>query len=206
MHNSLLQVPPDLITYNLVLRAIRDTTFGDCKPQDLLCEGIASETIVIDDNRPNLLAYPPVLSYLPVTALKTNLLPGEKHFKPRARTAKKEAALVPTNIDEIDLNGILKLNKLILFGGMNGFLENMKVNRITPDVKTLTYLIDLVPGSAKAEEMIIQYARTTKVTLDIDFFNMLMKKRAVQMRYAEARVGLLPITCLQFTFLPLITV
>lgn len=87
------------------------------------------------------------------------------------------------------MDAILKQNKLILFGGVEGFLEKMKNDRIEPTVKTVTYLMELVPDSTAAENEIIKYAKSKKISLDIDFYNMLIKKRALRSNKKDAKVN-----------------
>ena len=92
----------------------------------------------------------------------------------------KNSIELPPEIVNIDLDAVLKQNKLILFGGLEGLMQKMKYDRIEPNVKTVTYLIELVPGSVAAEETVIKYAKSRKIPLDIDFFNSLIKKRSMR--------------------------
>ncbi|KAJ8687748.1 hypothetical protein QAD02_023542 [Eretmocerus hayati] len=186
------KIPPDMFTYNLLLRAIRDTNFGDFSLKNLLTDGEDS-TIVTDRNRSNLLLYPPMVSPLPfgntqkdckthtndpvdlpaATSIETS---DTKSLVPRENILES----LPDSIKNLDFNAIIKQNKLILFGGVDGILNKMKEDRIVPNIKTVTYLIELVPNSVAAENEVIKYAREYKIPLDIDFFNMLIKKRAVR--------------------------
>lgn len=202
-----LQIPPNLFTYNLLLRAIRDTHFGDCTVNDLLLPD-TEYAVIYNEKRPDILLYPPVLSPLPlrnvqrknsdkVTAL---LSPPPAESSDLASTEAKDSSSVdhenredlpeplPPSVANLDLDAVMKQNKLILFGGVEGLLGKMKSDRIEPNVKTITYLMELVPGSVAAEEAIIKYARTYKIQLDIDFFNMLIKKRCMRDAKADAKV------------------
>jgi len=74
-----------------------------------------------------------------------------------------------------------------LFGGVNGLLEKMKNDKIKPTIKTITFLMELAPDSLAAENEIIKYARSENIKLDIDFFNMLIKKRSLRGAKKEAK-------------------
>ncbi|XP_014206763.1 pentatricopeptide repeat-containing protein 1, mitochondrial [Copidosoma floridanum] len=196
-----LRVPPDIFTYNLILRAIRDTNFGsDCSVSQLLLPSEECPAIITDDNRPDLLLYPPVISSLPLKNIHkkaTNQLlldaptsestDSEPSESTDSMFSEKSVQILPPTLANLDLDAILKQNKLILFGGVEGFLQKMKNDRITPNVKTVTYLIELVPDSVAAEDAIIKYARSEKLQLDIDFYNMLIKKRALRGATKDAK-------------------
>ncbi|XP_058792603.1 pentatricopeptide repeat-containing protein 1, mitochondrial [Phymastichus coffea] len=190
-----LKVPPTIFSYNLLLRAIRDCHFGNCTVNDLLLKDEECAVIVTDNNRPDLLIYPPVLSNLPLQNIyKTPKLieapSSEKSNATDNLPANVNDDSLPESIVNIDLDAVLKQNKLILFGGVEGFLEKMKNDRVEPNIKSVTYLIDLVPPSITAENTIIKHAKNNKIPLDIDFFNMLIKKRALRGAKKEAKAVL----------------
>lgn len=169
-------VKPTLTTYNLLLRAIRDTNLGNLRPDDILLSGLDQTRIsVTEGDRPDLLASPPVLS---------TLLPLEK-----------EQNITQCHIDaniqkrSVNLNDILVNNRLILFGGLEGFLNRMFNNNIKPDAKTITLLLDLIPNSVPAENLLIKIADEKNIKLDIDFFNMLIKRRSMRLDYKAAKVS-----------------
>jgi len=43
--------------------------------------------------------------------------------------------------------------RLILLGGCSGFLKNMKSNKIKPDIKTFTQLLEVIPSTLSAEKV-----------------------------------------------------
>ena len=47
---QLFQIIPDLLTFNLVVRSVHDTSFGKYTLQECLSEGINQDSIQIDDN------------------------------------------------------------------------------------------------------------------------------------------------------------
>ncbi|KAL7291152.1 hypothetical protein TKK_0015069 [Trichogramma kaykai] len=239
-----LFVPPDIFTYNLLLRGIRDTKFGDFTIKDLMLTGEEYPAIVANDGRPDLLMFPPVFSTLPLDNImrkdvseapkllespksenkseKVEMIKSSSATEPRTTLQSSNTVQVsnstehrdieptedssvtvsasalnevvefriPDEIANIDLDAVLKQNKLILFGGINGMLKRMKDDKITPDVKTLTYLMQLVPPSTSAENEIVKIAKASNVELDIDFYNMLIKKRGTRGARRDAKAVL----------------
>ncbi|KAL0119655.1 hypothetical protein PUN28_007828 [Cardiocondyla obscurior] len=165
---------PSLTTYNLLLRAIRDTKFGNLKPGDVLLSGFDQTKISITDREnPNLLALPPVFSTLVPLKEKRNVM----QYNTDANNQK-----LPMN-----LNDVLVDNRLILFGGLEGFLNRMFDDDVKPNEKTITLLLDLIPNTVVAENQLIHVAEKNNIELDIDFFNMLIKRRSVRFDYKAAK-------------------
>lgn len=172
----LKKIKISLITYNLLLRAIRDTNLGNLKPDDALLSGLDETRISITDGeRPDLLASPPVLSTLLPLENEQNVMECNSD----ANTQKTSA----------NLNDVLVNNRLILFGGLEGFLNRMSNDDVKPDAKTITLLLDLIPNTVPAENLLIKIADERNIELDIDFFNMLIKRRSIRFDYKAAKVG-----------------
>lgn len=171
----LKKVNPSLTTYNLLLRTMRDTNFGNLKLDDILVSGWQKGKIVLKEGeRPDLLASPPVLNTL--------LISSAEKEKEVAKDINSKKLIESTNLNDVFVN-----NRLILFGGLEGFLNRMAYYRIKPDIKTITLLLNLIPNSKKAEDLLIETADKRNVALDIDFFNMLIKRRSMRFDYKGAK-------------------
>ncbi|XP_018343136.1 PREDICTED: pentatricopeptide repeat-containing protein 1, mitochondrial isoform X2 [Trachymyrmex septentrionalis] len=166
-------IKPSLTTYNLLLRAIRDTNLGNLRPDDVLLSGFEQTRVsVLEGEKPDLLASPPILS---------TLLP-----------IGKEQNIMQRNTDvavqkSVNLNDVLIGNRLILFGGVEGFLNRMSNDGVIPNIKTITLLLDLIPNTVPAENILIKTAEEKNIELDIDFFNMLIKRRSIRFDYKAAK-------------------
>ncbi|KAL6424424.1 hypothetical protein ACFW04_009890 [Cataglyphis niger] len=170
----LKKVNPTLTTYNLLLRTIRDTNLGSLRLDDVLISGWEKSRIMLKEGeRPDLLASPPVLS---------TLLLAEK-----GQEIKQVDVNLKKEIESTNLNNVLVNNRLILFGGMEGFLNRMAYCKIKPDIKTITLLLYLIPNSVQAENLLIAAADERNIELDIDFFNMLIKRRSMRFNYKAAK-------------------
>lgn len=82
-------------------------------------------------------------------------------------------------------------DRLLLLGGCKSFLENMKEHNCLPDIKTFTQLLDCIPDSLAAEQELMADLKKHKLKPDIDFYNLLMKKRSMRADYEGAKVSIL---------------
>ncbi|KAG5315909.1 PTCD1 protein, partial [Acromyrmex insinuator] len=166
-------IKPSLTTYNLLLRAIRDTNLGNLKPDDVLLSGFDQTRVsMLEGEKPDLLASPPMLSTLLPMGKEQNIVQRDTDV---------------TVQNSINLNDVLIKNRLILFGGVEGFLSRMSNDGVTPNIKTITLLLDLIPNTVPAENILIKTAEEKNIELDIDFFNMLIKRRSIRFDYKAAK-------------------
>ncbi|XP_011060058.1 PREDICTED: pentatricopeptide repeat-containing protein 1, mitochondrial isoform X2 [Acromyrmex echinatior] len=166
-------IKPSLTTYNLLLRAIRDTNLGNLKPDDVLLSGFDQTRVsMLEGEKPDLLASPPMLSTLLPMGKEQNIVQRDTDV---------------TVQNSVNLNDVLIKNRLILFGGVEGFLSRMSNDGVTPNIKTITLLLDLIPNTVPAENILIKTAEEKNIELDIDFFNMLIKRRSIRFDYKAAK-------------------
>lgn len=69
-------------------------------------------------------------------------------------------------------------HRLLMCGGVKGMMGHFREMSVYPDAKTITLLLDCIPNDCKAETELIAEADKIGVKLDVDFFNMLIKRRA----------------------------
>lgn len=68
-------------------------------------------------------------------------------------------------------------DRLVLLGGPTGILRQMVKDRVTPDLKTFTQLLDSLPPDTQAEEALVESMKNVGLEPDTQFFNMLIKRR-----------------------------
>lgn len=177
------RIKPTLTTYNLLLRAIRDTNLGEMKVGDVLLSGYNQTRILLKEGeRPDMLASPPVFSTLiPLTNTECKIVQHNTDAEVNGQNIPEEGS---TNLNELFVS-----NRLILFGGLEGFLSRMAADDVKPDAKTITLLLDIIPNTTSAENLLIKTANEKKVELDIDFYNMLIKRRNLRLDYKAAKVN-----------------
>lgn len=79
--------------------------------------------------------------------------------------------------------------KFAIVGGLEDFLKEMQVYSVKPDVKIFTQMLPLIDNNTEAENKLMESMKTLKVKADIDFYNMLIKKRCLRLDYDNAFVS-----------------
>lgn len=78
--------------------------------------------------------------------------------------------------------------RFLLIGGLHGFLHELDLAKELPDVKTFAQMLEMIPPTYAAEKELLQIMRRYGVRTNVDFFNLLMKKRALRLDYEGAEV------------------
>ncbi|XP_014467840.1 PREDICTED: uncharacterized protein LOC106740889 [Dinoponera quadriceps] len=170
-----------LIMYDLFLRTIRDCKLGDTKVNDVLLPNYEATRILLKEGeKPDLLASPPFVSTLLLlmepkqgNVTENSLIRANEQNLPQAAS--------------IHLNDVFMSNRLTLFGGIEGFLGRMAADGVKPGAKTITMFLDLIPNTIAAENLLMKLADEKNIPLDIDFYNMLIKRRSMRREYKAAK-------------------
>ena len=112
-------------------------------------------------------------------------------------TAANVSSSVPDLLDPmivIDSSIELRLpesavDRLALLGGVPGILARMDCDKATPNVKTFSLLLELMPFSLEAENHLLSKMNYYNVEADVDFYNMLIRRRNLRKDFAGARVS-----------------
>lgn len=181
---KIIKIKPNIFHYNLFLKAIKDTKFGDLKVNDILIPNSKNTQIqLMETERSDLLDSPPVLSTSLVLMLKKY-----NYFKSNNKNSEININNENTLLSQ-NLNNILKINRLLLFGGIDKFLKHMKNDDVEPNIKTITLILDLLPSTIKAEQYFLKYIKSNNIKTDITFFNILIKRRCLRKQYNAAKVS-----------------
>lgn len=81
-------------------------------------------------------------------------------------------------------------HRLLLLGGMRGFLAEFKVQNVMPTVGTFMQLLKVIPLTASAEDSLVQSMRMLGIKPDVEFYNALLKKRCLHIGYEKASVSM----------------
>lgn len=181
------KLKPDIYSFNLMLRCCRDTELGDVKstkeviqtillrnPKSSSEKNIAIEQIkLIEDNSSN--------DNIQIVVDKSNE-EEDTPLTPNLLTPKPHLGNL------IDVKEVKKPeDRLLLLGGFSGFLDLMQQCEVKPDLKTFTALIEVIPSTTIAEVKLIKTIRKADIKCDVDFFNILIKKRSMRFDYDGAR-------------------
>lgn len=80
--------------------------------------------------------------------------------------------------------------KFTIVGGTNDFLREMKSYSVKPDIKTFTQILYLIEDNIESENKLLELIKEEDVKADIDFYNMLIKKRCLRSDYKSALVSI----------------
>lgn len=208
---------PNVYSFNLMLRCSRDCEIGDVTEMRKVIEIIlrASQVAVkmklnkkgnqifLIDDKPK------------VTINQTNSEHSPELEKINANeqsenslTSKEVCDQFPNLLSKLPhLGSTVQLSmvetaqdRFMLLGGLSSFITEMEETKVRPNVKTFTQLLDNIPSTCDAELELIQKMRYMRVRADIDFFNLLMKRRILRKDYDDAKVYIFLIIYIFVTF------
>lgn len=186
---------PDTYSFNLMLRCTRDCDFGNLQEMKkvigtlltnsatlLQMKSRTKKTILVDDK--------PTTSINPTD---THEKVDDEIFPQIARDE------IPNLLAKLPhLGSVIKLqmvkspeDRLMLLGGLSGVITEMENFKVRPSTKTFSQLLDIIPSTLEAEHELIEKMRHMRVRADVDFFNLLMKRRFLRQDGLSAMVSLL---------------
>lgn len=71
-------------------------------------------------------------------------------------------------------------DKFAVVGGQEDFLKEMEVYSVKPDIKIFTQMLPLLDDTEEAENKLLETMKTLQIRADIDFYNLLIKKRCLR--------------------------
>ncbi|ERL90759.1 hypothetical protein D910_08106 [Dendroctonus ponderosae] len=157
------RVKPTIYSFNLLLRCVRDCGLGDLEATKQVMEKLlnverAQLALVSGADQTALIAKG---TDGDVSDLRPNLLAAVPHLG---------SVLSISEVKNPE-------DRLLLLGGCQGFIETMLLHKCAPDIKTFTLLLDSLPKTTAAEKELIVTMKKLNIRPDVDFYNMLMKKR-----------------------------
>ncbi|XP_075164015.1 pentatricopeptide repeat-containing protein 1, mitochondrial [Haematobia irritans] len=191
-HKMLRQgIQPDYYSFNAVLRCVRDCGFGELESMEEDLKTILHDKVAyLPSNRQELKMGENESTSMSDTRIATvNENPSEPnslHIQTNAIALELPNLLAaqPHLGSMVSLAEVTKPHeRFLLLGGLQGFLEQMKSYHITPDIETFTMMLEVIPPTNSAEKQLLTYIRKIGLKADIDFFNVLIKKRAMRFDY-----------------------
>ncbi|XP_058830286.1 pentatricopeptide repeat-containing protein 1, mitochondrial [Topomyia yanbarensis] len=177
---------PDIYSFNLLLRCVRDCGLGDLETTEQVIEQIICQSGQSMLNQENV--EPTLLEDCTDQTSSEKQLVRVVNQQPGPEGAPNLLSRTPHLGSLISLGEIRKPeDRLLLLGGPTGFLREMEQAKIQPDIKTMTELMDVIPPTNVAEKQILSTVLKYGIKCDIDFFNILIKKRSMRFDYESAR-------------------
>lgn len=192
-------IEPDYYSFNAVLRCVRDCGFGDLESMEDVLQLVLSETpasqISVKSN-PAKISKEEIKSISHTTtdtenndnsvAIQHSVVDNALQIQNEATILELPNLLAPHPHlgSMVSLSEVQKPHeRFLLLGGLTGFLQLMKSKNITPDIQTFTTMLEVIPPTNTAEKQLLTYIRKIGLKADIDFFNILIKKRAMRFDY-----------------------
>lgn len=179
---------PDYYSFNAVLRCVRDCGFGEIEPMQKVLHQILSnkkpvkiDLLQMGENTTNSTKSSSIETFnenIPTT--------NSLQIETEATSLELPNLLAPQPHlgSMVSLSEVQKPHeRFLLLGGLQGFLDLMKSYHITPDIETFTTMLEVIPPTNAAEKQLLTYIRKIGLKADIDFFNILIKKRAMRFDY-----------------------
>ena len=79
-------------------------------------------------------------------------------------------------------------SRLALLGGLPGILRHMKADKVEPNIKTFTQMLDMVPPTREGEADLVHAMSAHGVKPDIDFLNLVIRRRCKHRDLEGAKV------------------
>ncbi|KAK9880831.1 hypothetical protein WA026_013157 [Henosepilachna vigintioctopunctata] len=179
-------IKPSIFSFNLILRSIRECNLGNIEVTRDVISQILDHRLFQSPNK------------LLLTSTNDKLVLGMNNSMTEVETTVQESSInnlspnlmasIPHMGNLISLSEVKNAeDRLLLVGGMRGFLDIMKEHECEPTIKTYTLLLDVIPSTTAAEKELLSIMKKRKVKFDVDFFNMMIKKKSLRLDYQGAK-------------------
>lgn len=184
------RIIPNIYIYNLLLRAVRDCGIGppetamslllDWNPKKGQKIKLLEEKIMTTNYLANKIKSVETDHPLNDTNY-TNLIETKEDTSVEKLKPTELNLLVSRPLSYNNVIGLENVQKpedrLLIIGGMDGIISNMTIYKIKPDIKTISILLECIPSTLEAENSLLLLMEKNKIKPDIDFFNLLIKRR-----------------------------
>lgn len=159
------KVLPTIYTFNLLLRCTRDCGSGDTQSTQELLTLLSppQKELIEGSNKSDTKALEPLGSL-------NLLLPAPEHGSIVSVSSKLKKPW----------------HRLMMLGNLHGLFHTMDLCKACPDIKTFSLLIEILPPSDDMEEALVEIMKKRKIQIDVDFCNILIKKRNSSSRFSSA--------------------
>lgn len=223
----LMKEKPNIYTFNLMLKCVKDCNLGTKSDIEELIGTIQSQMLIQNKRRSQLklaelnelksvpkaqlLLEPPEVQ--PKLSDDTNNLHNNKNtsndlivpekqnvtieFVNKLTKIETKERSVPNLLSKVlNMEQVTSLqevstlqDKFAVIGGQDDFLKEMTTYSVKPDIKTFTQMLPLLDNTTEAEDRLLKTMKSLEIKADIDFYNMLIKKRCLRSDYDAAVVS-----------------
>lgn len=197
------KITPDVHSYNLMLRCIRECGMGDIDSIRSVLTMILSASQkhlkmkLTKENTGNVLLIVDKLTQS-INQKKITAIERVSHGVDE-KVMEKNCDQMPNLLAKLPhLGSLVELNdiqtpedRLLILGGLSGFIKEMELAKVRPNSNTFSQLIYAITSTREAEHELIEKMREVRVRADISFFNTLMKKRILREDFEGAKVQII---------------
>lgn len=197
------KITPDVHSYNLMLRCIRECGMGDMDTIRSVLTMIFSASQkhlkmkLTKENKGNVL----LIEDKPTKSInqkKSTAVESVSHGVDD-KVTEKSCDQMPNLLGKLPhLGSLVELNdietaedRLLILGGLSGFIKEMELAKVRPNSNTFSQLMFAIPSTREAEHELIEKMREVRVRADISFFNTLMKRRILREDFEGAKVQII---------------
>lgn len=177
-------IKPDYYSFHTMLRCVRDCGFGDLESMKKTIEQIAPGV---------MRTTPQELPKDATNAMNSLSIASIPTGRDLVTTCEEQLELPNLILPQPQLGSLVALSEVnrpherfLLLGGLTGFLELMKQHNVTPNIQCFTTMLEVIPPTNAAEKQLLSFVRRIGLKADIDFFNILIKKRSMRFDYESA--------------------
>ena len=183
-------IRPDTYSFALMLKCAQDCGTGD---PNLLRDTIRK--VVTDVNQPKCRVQKHQMNEVAALSLNENCVDLD-NVNSKTVIDNCQSAIPNLLTEAPHLGNVIEISeikeakdRLLLLGGQRGLLETMERFGVQPTIKTITQLLMIIPNTNAAEKNLLSLCKDYKIELDLEFYNMLIKKRAFRQNYQSALVS-----------------
>ena len=189
------QVWPRISNYNLMLKAAQDCRVGEIKySRDVLIACLPvhkQKELMKQEKKENKKKVKEKLAASDSSGLELVSkidIPSELEMVEIPNLLAKRPA-IPANMVGLTPDDT-RQNRLMLMGGLGGFLEMMMKDRVKPDIKTFDQLLRVIPNTSQSEAELLEAMERAGVKPDVSFCNQLIILRQKRGDLAAAQSSL----------------
>lgn len=188
-HMLRLREKPNIYSFNLMLKCVKECNIGNKDDMVNLINTIENMKIPSKPNNIQLIENAAVIklenaleSNSQDTVINKEMIPFQK-----PKSVPNLLSINPQLQQVLSLQEITKpQDKFKVVGGIEEFLKQMSLYSVKPDIKTFTQMLFLIEDTEEDENKLLDILQKCEIKTDIDFYNMLIKKRCLRQDYKGA--------------------
>ncbi|XP_047473861.1 pentatricopeptide repeat-containing protein 1, mitochondrial-like [Penaeus chinensis] len=216
-----LKLSPDIYSYNLLVRCIKECQAGDPQLTSQLLQETPSPSMVVRGNQKPKINGEHTEKVLHIESKKEpseseskacietdrGVQSGENSIsliepeytvievKRNMENAQADQQVLPDLLGrKMTVGNVIGLrslqqpeDRLALVGGPVSIFKHMAEDNVKPDIRTVTQMLESLPADTQAEEALLDSMKNIGIVPDIQFYNMLIRRRSFRRDTSAAK-------------------